>query len=128
MHGFLSEFGDEHYRNQVQVPVYEAIHSEFGDSELPFPMLNDLFADFYSRQDERRKLEKQWELDLEFLAGNQYCEISPRGEVEEEEKPQLKSCNLIPESNLVVALYSFEGIFFAIAESYLFFFQPDTRS
>ena len=49
-------------------------------------VLNNLFADFYSRQDERRKLEKQWELDLEFLAGNQYCEISPRGEVEEEEK------------------------------------------
>lgn len=49
-------------------------------------VLNDLFADFYSRQEERRKLEKQWELDLEFLAGNQYCEISPRGEVEEEEK------------------------------------------
>ena len=49
-------------------------------------VLSDLFADFYNRQDERRKLEKQWELDLEFLAGNQYCEISPRGEVEEEEK------------------------------------------
>lgn len=49
-------------------------------------VLSDLFADFYSRQGERRKLEKQWELDLEFLAGNQYCEISPRGEVEEEEK------------------------------------------
>lgn len=49
-------------------------------------VLSDLFADFYSRQEERRKLEKQWELDLEFLAGNQYCEISPRGEVEEEEK------------------------------------------
>lgn len=49
-------------------------------------VLNNLFADFYNRQDERRKLEKQWELDLEFLAGNQYCEISPRGEVEEEEK------------------------------------------
>lgn len=49
-------------------------------------VLNDLFTDFYNRQEERRKLEKQWELDLEFLAGNQYCEISPRGEVEEEEK------------------------------------------
>ena len=49
-------------------------------------VLSDLFTDFYKRQDERRKLEKQWELDLEFLAGNQYCEISPRGEVEEEEK------------------------------------------
>lgn len=49
-------------------------------------VLNDIFADFYNRQNERRKLEKQWELDLEFLAGNQYCEISPRGEVEEEEK------------------------------------------
>lgn len=64
-----------------EIPTTRKKKENFSDE-----VLNDLFADFYSRQDERRKLEKQWELDLEFLAGNQYCEISPRGEVEEEEK------------------------------------------
>lgn len=49
-------------------------------------LLADVFADFYKRQEERRSLERQWELDLEYLQGNQYCEITPRGEVEEEEK------------------------------------------
>lgn len=64
-----------------EIPTTRKKKENFSDE-----VLNDLFADFYSRQEERRKLEKQWELDLEFLAGNQYCEISPRGEVEEEEK------------------------------------------
>ena len=49
-------------------------------------ILHDVFSDFYKRQEERRDLERQWELDLEYLHGNQYCEITPRGEVEEEEK------------------------------------------
>ncbi len=49
-------------------------------------ILRDVFSDFYKRQEERRDLERQWELDLEYLHGNQYCEITPRGEVEEEEK------------------------------------------
>lgn len=49
-------------------------------------LLADVFADFCKRQEERRSLERQWQLDLEYLHGNQYCEITPRGEVEEEEK------------------------------------------
>lgn len=49
-------------------------------------LLADIFADFRKRQEERRALERQWQLDLEYLHGNQYCEITPRGEVEEEEK------------------------------------------
>lgn len=49
-------------------------------------LLADIFADFRKRQEERRTLERQWQLDLEYLHGNQYCEITPRGEVEEEEK------------------------------------------
>lgn len=49
-------------------------------------LLSDIFADFRKRQEERRTLERQWQLDLEYLHGNQYCEITPRGEVEEEEK------------------------------------------
>ena len=49
-------------------------------------LLADIFSDFRKRQEERRTLERQWQLDLEYLHGNQYCEITPRGEVEEEEK------------------------------------------
>ena len=37
------------------------------------------------RQAERRLIERGWELDMNFLAGNQYCGIDPAGELEEEE-------------------------------------------
>ncbi len=52
--------------------------------------LEDLVAsvreDFLKRQEERRSAERQWELNLNYLAGNQYCELAANGEVEEEEK------------------------------------------
>ena len=41
--------------------------------------------DFDARSNERRSLEQQWNLNLNYLMGNQYCEISPSGEIEEEE-------------------------------------------
>ena len=49
-------------------------------------LVEEVKADFVRRQNERRSTERRWELNLQFLAGNQYCEITPRGEVEEEEK------------------------------------------
>lgn len=49
-------------------------------------LINALYEDFYARQRERKMIEKQWELNLNYLAGRQYCEISARGEVEEEDK------------------------------------------
>ncbi len=42
--------------------------------------------DFKRRRDERKDIERQWQLNLNYLSGNQYCEITARGEVEEEEK------------------------------------------
>ena len=49
--------------------------------------LEDLVAavreDFLKRQEERRPVERQWELNLNYLAGNQYCELKANGEVEE---------------------------------------------
>ena len=44
-----------------------------------------LHEEFARRQAERRYLEKGWELNMQFLAGNQYCGIAPDGELEEEE-------------------------------------------
>ena len=49
-------------------------------------LAEEVKKDFLNRQNERRSLELQWELNINYLMGNQYCEISPSGEVEEEEK------------------------------------------
>lgn len=49
-------------------------------------IVREVTEDFLSRQRERRRVERQWELNLNYMAGNQYCEIAPNGEVEETEK------------------------------------------
>lgn len=43
-------------------------------------------ADFLARREERRRLERQWELNLNFLAGRQYMDVSARGELVEDGK------------------------------------------
>ena len=42
--------------------------------------------DFEERRNKRRSLELQWRLNMNYLAGNQYSEITPRGDVEERGK------------------------------------------
>ena len=49
-------------------------------------VVREINEDFYKRQQDRRHIEKQWELNLNYLSGNQYCEIASNGEVEETEK------------------------------------------
>ncbi len=49
-------------------------------------LANEVIADFERRREERKTCEEQWKLNLNYLAGNQYCEISPNGEVREENK------------------------------------------
>ena len=49
-------------------------------------LVKETRQDFESRRDARRSLELQWRLNMNYLAGNQYSEISPRGEVEERGK------------------------------------------
>ena len=44
-----------------------------------------ILRDFLERQQARKSLERGWQLNMNFLKGNQYCGISPVGEVEEEE-------------------------------------------
>ena len=48
-------------------------------------LARDITADFLRRQEERRTLERGWQIDMNFLSGNQYCGISPLGEIEDEE-------------------------------------------
>ena len=49
-------------------------------------VVKSVTEDFLKRQSERRAVERQWQLNLNYLSGNQYCEISASGEVEETEK------------------------------------------
>lgn len=48
-------------------------------------LIKEVKEDFNRRREERRSLEQQWNLNLNYLTGNQYCEISPTGDVLEEE-------------------------------------------
>ncbi len=49
-------------------------------------LVEDVQADFERRQSERRRLERGWELCMNFLGGDQYCDVNAAGELEEEER------------------------------------------
>lgn len=46
----------------------------------------EVVADFERRREERRKVENGWLLNMNFFSGNQYCDVSPFGNVQEEDK------------------------------------------
>ena len=56
--------------NQSKKEFYEAL-------------ANEVTMDFERRREERKSLEQQWQLNMNYLMGNQYAEISPTGEIEE---------------------------------------------
>ncbi len=43
-------------------------------------------ADFEKRRADRLKYERQWELNMNFLIGNQYCDLNQRGDIVDEDK------------------------------------------
>ena len=45
-----------------------------------------LLADFEKRREARRPLELIWRLNMNFLSGNQFCSITSRGDIEEDER------------------------------------------
>ncbi|MBR6737847.1 MAG: hypothetical protein IKL82_05745 [Clostridia bacterium] len=49
-------------------------------------LIKSIYEDFELRREERLSIERQWKLNLNYVAGNQYCEIAPDGSVKEEEK------------------------------------------
>ncbi len=44
-------------------------------------LVKSVETDFAERQKARLRLERQWELNMNFLVGNQYCDINRRGEI-----------------------------------------------
>ena len=49
-------------------------------------LVKEVYLDFENRRKMRKPFDRQWELNMNFLAGNQYCDINSRGEIENESK------------------------------------------
>ena len=49
-------------------------------------LAREVEEDFQRRRAERRSVESGWLLNINFFSGNQYCDVSPFGGVEEEDK------------------------------------------
>lgn len=46
-------------------------------------IVEELMRDFRKRQSERKPFESQWQLNMNFVMGNQYCSVTESGDVEE---------------------------------------------
>lgn len=47
-------------------------------------LVAEVVADFKRRQEERRAIERSWQLNINFVNGNQYCDVNALGEIEGE--------------------------------------------
>lgn len=56
-----------------------------GEERRKRKLAAEIKEDFLARQNARRSLERGWQLNMNFLSGNQFCDISPSGEIEEED-------------------------------------------
>ena len=59
---------------------------EINKEEFEKNLAREVEADFLKRMGERRLLERQWNLNVNYLMGNQYAELDASGEISEEEK------------------------------------------
>ncbi|MDE7086998.1 MAG: hypothetical protein K2O67_02275, partial [Clostridia bacterium] len=48
-------------------------------------IVEEVQVDFKRRQEERRALERSWQLNINFLNGNQYCDVNALGELENDD-------------------------------------------
>ena len=55
-------------------------------------LVREVTEKFAERQKQRRMLERGWELNMNFLSGNQYVGITPAGELEEEQPRYYWQC------------------------------------
>ena len=47
---------------------------------------NEIEREFILRREERRSVENAWTLNINFFSGNQYCDVSPLGDIIEEDR------------------------------------------
>ncbi len=61
--------------------------TETKNGKTPEELLaEEVTRDFLKRQEERRLTERGWQLNMNFVSGNQYCDVNASGEIFEEEK------------------------------------------
>ena len=56
--------------------------SNYKDDKLQ-DFIESIYQDFNRRQQERRLIERGWQLNVNFINGNQYCDVNTLGEIEE---------------------------------------------
>ncbi len=49
-------------------------------------LAKEVTEDFVKRREARRRIESGWVLNMNFFSGNQYCDVSPLGDVEDEDR------------------------------------------
>ena len=69
------------YEEKEKIVGALSLSQDFADD-----VVADVKSDFNERQKMRRPYELSWQLNMNFMMGNQYCEISPRGCIEQEDK------------------------------------------
>ena len=58
----------------------------FTEKSAEEKLVEEVENDFLRRQEERRTIERGWQLNMNFLCGNQYCDINSSGEIFEEDR------------------------------------------
>ena len=56
------------------------------DKDTKDALAAEIEEDFLRRREERRSLERSWQLNMNFVCGNQYCDLDGAGEIVEEDK------------------------------------------
>ncbi|MBR1867942.1 MAG: hypothetical protein IJ800_05120 [Clostridia bacterium] len=57
-----------------------------GKKQFYEDLVKEVEEDYDRRREDRRLIQRQWELNVNYLEGKQYCEINGIGEIEESEK------------------------------------------
>ncbi|HHW89399.1 MAG TPA: hypothetical protein GX745_00640 [Clostridiales bacterium] len=72
-------------KQQGNITLSKDVIYLLGDQTIQ-ELIDEVKKDFENRQNVRRKLELQWQLNMNFVLGNQYCDIAPNGQIEDREK------------------------------------------
>ena len=63
-------------------PIFDSLY----ENQFIEDLVKEVKSDFKNRQMERKNIEAQWQLNMNFLLGNQYCAISSNGDIEDYDK------------------------------------------
>jgi len=74
-----NKFTGEHMQTQTQ-------KEQKAEERRKAALAAEVTEDFEKRQRARRRIERGWQLNMNFVSGNQFCDIGEDGEIEEEDE------------------------------------------